>query len=80
MIVPMKKISVITQSKDAEDALKALRKLGIFHVEHERMPQGKDVNLLEEDIALVNKSLDILKRCRKKKKIPPKIKKIQTTG
>ena len=75
MIVPMKKISVITQSKDAEDALKALRKLGIFHVEHERMPQGKDVNLLEEDIALVNKSLDILKKVQEEEKNPTKDKK-----
>jgi len=75
MIVPMKKIRVITQSKDAEDALKILRKLGIFHVEHQKMPQGKDINLLEEDISLVNKSLDILKKVREKEKKPIKEKK-----
>jgi V/A-type H+-transporting ATPase subunit I len=60
MIVPMKKVSVITQSKDAANAVEKLRSLGILHVEYSQPPQGKDIVLVEEDIALVDKAVGIL--------------------
>ncbi|MDD5680960.1 MAG: hypothetical protein PHI59_06945, partial [Candidatus Omnitrophica bacterium] len=60
MIVPMKKSAVITQSKDAAYAVEKLRSLGILHVEHCKAPKGTDIGLIEEDIALINKTIDIL--------------------
>ena len=60
MIVPMKKAVVITQGKDSVDALNSLRALGILHVEHVQPPKGKDIVLLQEDLALLNQALSIL--------------------
>ncbi len=61
MIVPMKKVSIITQSKDADSAVKALRSLGLLHVEHQQTPKGKDISSLHEDITLANTAINILK-------------------
>ncbi len=60
MIVPMKKVTVITQGKDADSTVGALRKLGVLHVEYEQPPQGKDIDSLKEEIALVTLSLEVL--------------------
>ncbi|TBR16752.1 hypothetical protein EPO66_04025 [bacterium] len=59
MIVPMKKATIIVQDKDAEAAMFDLRRLGLLHVEHHRLPQGKEINTLQEELALVNNVLDI---------------------
>lgn len=60
MIVQMKKIAIITQQKDAEGAIRSLRSLGVVHVEHQQLPKGKDISLLQDDLALVNQALSIL--------------------
>jgi len=60
MIVPMKKISIIVQSKDADSAISRLRALGLLHVENQQAPKGKDINALLEDIALVNSTTEVL--------------------
>jgi len=60
MIVPMKKVTVVTQAKDSLSAVSGLRALGVLHVEHEQSPKGKDVNSLLEAIALFNQALSIL--------------------
>lgn len=60
MIVPMKKIFILTQSKDAASVVKSLRKLGVIHVEHQRAPEGEDVSSLHEDIAVIEKAVGIL--------------------
>lgn len=54
MIVPMKKIAVIVQQKDAPACVSALGVLRVFHVEHQKPPQGKDINVLQEELSLVN--------------------------
>ena len=41
MIVPMEKIAVIVQEKDASLAIKKLQSLGVLHVEYQNTPQGK---------------------------------------
>lgn len=56
----MKKITVITQSKDAVSAIEALRVFGAVHVEHTQAPKGKDITVLQEDLALVNQAIEII--------------------
>lgn len=60
MIVRMKKIALITQAKDAQDALKSLRSLGVVHVEHSQLPKNKDINLIQDDLSLINQALDVI--------------------
>lgn len=60
MIMPMKKISIIVQPKDADMAVGRLRRLGFLHVEHARPPRGKDINMLLEDTALIDNSIGVL--------------------
>jgi V/A-type H+-transporting ATPase subunit I len=60
MIVPMKKVWVICQAKDSVDTVNDLRKLGLVHVQHQQVPQGKDISSLSEDINFVNTAVDIL--------------------
>jgi len=60
MIVPMKKSSVIILAKDTQNSLKELRRLGVLHIEHHRVPQGKDITILKEEIILLNDALGIL--------------------
>jgi V/A-type H+-transporting ATPase subunit I len=54
MIVPMKKITVITQEKDADSSVLSLRRLGVLHVEHQVQPGGEDINKLQEEITLLH--------------------------
>lgn len=60
MIVPMKKVAILVQSKDSAESIQMLRSLAVVHVEHQRLPRGKDIHLLEEDIALIKQALGIL--------------------
>ncbi len=64
MIVPMKKVSVIVQQKDAATCVSALGLLGVFHVEHQKPPQGKDINALQEELATVTAVLGALSEKR----------------
>lgn len=60
MIVPMKKVSVVAQEKDASGAVSAMRTLGVLHVEHEVSPAGKDISALRDDLVLINRAISIL--------------------
>ncbi|MDI6606289.1 MAG: hypothetical protein QME65_04000, partial [Candidatus Omnitrophota bacterium] len=60
MIVPMKKIAVIVQEKDAEPAIKRLRSLGVLHVEHQEIPRGGNIAGLQEEMATITKALNVL--------------------
>lgn len=60
MIVPMKKVAVITQAKDATATVETMRSLGVLHVEHQQVPQGKDVSALRDDMAMIDTALSIL--------------------
>jgi V/A-type H+-transporting ATPase subunit I len=60
MIVPMKKITVIVQEKDADSAVTGLRTLGVLHVEHQKAPSGKDMGELQDNIALINQAIGVL--------------------
>lgn len=60
MIVPMKKVAVLVESKDSKPAVERLRGLGVLHVEHQQLPKGGDLNVLQEDLHLVEEALRIL--------------------
>jgi len=60
MIVPMKKATIIFQDRDAEATIQYLRKLGVMQVEHQNLPQGGDIPALQEKVALINSSFDVL--------------------
>lgn len=60
MIVPMKKVAIIVQQKDSASCVRALGSLGVFHVEHQKLPQGKDINIVQEELAMVGAALNIL--------------------
>ncbi len=50
MIVPMKKISVVIQAKDAEHALIDLRDIGVVHIQHEHPPESSNAGDRKEEI------------------------------
>lgn len=60
MIVPMKKVTILVQSKDSAEAIERLRTLGEVHVQHQQPPKGGDVSALEEDLALIEQALGVL--------------------
>jgi V/A-type H+-transporting ATPase subunit I len=60
MIVPMKKSSIIILAKDTQNSLKELRRMGFLHIEHNQVPQGRDITILKEEIILLNDALGIL--------------------
>jgi V/A-type H+/Na+-transporting ATPase subunit I len=60
MIVPMKKATILFETKDAEAMIKFLRKLGVMQVEHQNQPDGRDISTLLEKVALINSSFDVL--------------------
>lgn len=65
MIVPMKKAYIIFQAKDKLPALKTLRKLGLIHIEHIKVPQGQDITTITEELNLINRAIDILEEAAK---------------
>lgn len=60
MIVPMKKISVVVQTKDVEATLKVLAQTGVLHIEHQQSPRGESVSKLEEGILSLSKAIETL--------------------
>ncbi len=60
MIVAMKKIAVIMQSKDASSGIQQLRRQGVVHVEHQQPPKSNDLSLLRDDLRLLEQTLKIL--------------------
>jgi V/A-type H+/Na+-transporting ATPase subunit I len=62
MIVPMKKATILFETGDAEATVKYLRTLGVLHVEHQNLHEGRDISALQEKVALINSSFDVLNR------------------
>jgi V/A-type H+-transporting ATPase subunit I len=60
MIVPMKKSSIIILAKDTQNCIEELRRMGVLHIEHHQVPQGKDITILKEEITLLNEAVGIL--------------------
>ncbi|MBU1912142.1 MAG: hypothetical protein KKB22_01230 [Candidatus Omnitrophica bacterium] len=56
----MKKIILVTQSKDMGVTLESLRNLGLLHVEHENLPLGENIAKMKEDRLRAIKAMAIL--------------------
>ena len=62
MIVPMKKATILFETRDAETTVKYLRTLGVLHVEHQNPPDDRDISAFQEKVALINSSFEVLNR------------------
>lgn len=62
MIVPMKKVTIITQAKDASAAVRSLCGLGVMHVEHCQPPKGKDISQIKDDLELINQAMEVISK------------------
>lgn len=62
MIVPMKKVAIIVQTKDSDATVANIRSLGMLHVEHEKAPKAQNITTLREQIELVAKATLVLSR------------------
>lgn len=74
MIVPMKKISLITMGDKKEDTLKALRKLGIVQIEISE-GTGEKLSLYKEQISLLERAVFSVGKPKKVKQTEADIKK-----
>ena len=75
MIEPMKKVSVVLLNKEKEDALKALRKIGLVHLQRMEGSSEK-LNAFKEytNNAVISESiLGEIKLDKKTKKFAPKL-------
>ncbi|MFH1457619.1 MAG: hypothetical protein ABIG31_00400 [Candidatus Omnitrophota bacterium] len=68
----MKKVFLVVQSKDAQAALRELRALSVVHVEHQRVPEGKDLQTIQEDLSLADSALNILSGQEKERPVEEK--------
>ncbi len=69
MIVPMKKVSILIQSKDIDSTLHALGKEGVLHIEHEKVPQGEDITILKDKYNFLSKAIEELSDTKDQKKL-----------
>jgi V/A-type H+-transporting ATPase subunit I len=64
----MKKATILFETGDAEATVKYLRTLEVLHVEHQNLPEGRDISALQEKVALINSSFDVLNRATESEK------------
>ena len=57
MITGMKKVTIVVQEKDREEALNQLSSLGLVHVEHLNLPAGHSIEEVEGKIGEIKKAL-----------------------
>lgn len=60
MIIPMKKVTLLTSQKHREDTLIQLRKLGVLHVQDFKPPVSEDIQSLETKLDNVDRALQII--------------------
>lgn len=56
MIVKMQKVTLLVEDKHREVALKKLRELGVLHIHNVQNPSSEDINLIESEMAKVEKA------------------------
>ena len=61
MIVPMKKITILTTEDDASHAVGLLRKLGLLHIKHLQKPHAEYISATEHKLENLNKALEVMK-------------------
>ncbi|MFH1038549.1 MAG: hypothetical protein V1789_07790 [PVC group bacterium] len=57
MITRMKKVTIVVQEKDREEALTQLSSIGLVHVEHLKEPAGRPLEEIEGRISEIKKAL-----------------------
>jgi V/A-type H+-transporting ATPase subunit I len=68
----MKKATILFETGDAKATVTRLRTLGVLHVEHQNLPESRDITALQEKVTLVNSSFDVLNQVLESgKNIPP---------
>lgn len=67
MIVPMKKITLVVQEKDIDATLRALRKVGVLHIEHQKAPVGDSITVLNERLRSLSHAIEVLAESKEKK-------------
>ncbi|OGX36186.1 MAG: hypothetical protein A3C36_01155 [Omnitrophica WOR_2 bacterium RIFCSPHIGHO2_02_FULL_52_10] len=72
MIVPMKKIYVVVQTKDITQALESLRELGSVHVEHQEPLTGFQLEERREEVEILENAIAILRSVKVKESIGQK--------
>ncbi|TRZ95707.1 hypothetical protein D4R78_02580 [bacterium] len=60
MIVPMKKVVLLMQPKDAGSALESLRSLGLLHIEHQQLSRSQETGAIQDEIQVVDKAIKVL--------------------
>lgn len=70
MIVRMKKIMVLVQSKDTDPTLGTLRKLGVLHIEHQNIPKSESIFSLEGKYNSLLKAIEVLDDVELQKHLP----------
>ena len=66
----MRKATILFETQDAEATVHHLRTLGVLHVEHQNPPEDRDVSALQEKVALVHSSFDVLNQVMAGEKNP----------
>ena len=66
MIVPMKKVTLVVLDHEREAALRALRTLGVLHVER-GVPSGQGVTDLQADLSTLDQAIALLSEVQQKK-------------
>ena len=75
MIVPMKKATILCETKDAEATVRHLRSMGVIHVQHENPPEGKDISDLRASSALIDSTVEVLNQVdASKRDLQPQVK------
>ncbi|MFA5199603.1 MAG: hypothetical protein WC442_01655 [Candidatus Omnitrophota bacterium] len=68
----MKKVFLLIKSSQSIDALTRLRSLGVVHVENENLPQGIELNEINEKLNLIGQARSILSGINRKVILPKK--------
>jgi V/A-type H+-transporting ATPase subunit I len=76
MIAPMKKVTIVVQSKDLEAALARLGEAGVLHLEHQRVPADESINQYKDRLTSLEKVLEILPDTPKAEPAPEDVEKL----
>jgi len=70
MIVRMKKIMVLVQSKDVASTLNALGRAGVLHIEHQEVPQSENLTALKERYESLSRAIAMLPEAENQRDVP----------
>jgi len=71
MIVPMKKVTLLTSLKHREATLMQLRKLGVLHIQDVKPPVSEDIQSLEMKLDNIDRALQIIPQLESEPKEVP---------